>query len=94
MFNLGVLELEQGNPEAARRRWSKATATGHPEAAARARQELRELDRREEERRRADHFGRYGWQAYADPQLMKSDGRRQAPGEPGDDNEEQLPGDS
>jgi hypothetical protein len=28
------------------------------------------LNRTEEEQRRAEHFGQYGWRAYADPELI------------------------
>ena len=85
MVCLGVLEQEQGNPGEARRWYAKAIATGHPDAAPRAERGLRELDRREEERRGADQFGRYGWQAYADPQLMKPSCPGQDPDESGDE---------
>ncbi len=84
MVNLGVLEHAQGNPGVARRWYGRAVATGHPDQAPKAGRELRDLDRREEERRRrAEHSGRYGWQAHADPELMKP--RGPGPGSPGGD---------
>ncbi|WP_214105562.1 hypothetical protein [Acrocarpospora catenulata] len=53
MYNLGLPEYEQGDVEEARRWYFEAAATSHPDYAARARSELRDLDRREEEQRRA-----------------------------------------
>lgn len=75
MLNLGILEKNQGNTDEARRWWEGAVATGHHDAVTvQARHLLGDLERGEEERRHAEHFGRYGWQAYADPQLMKRGG--------------------
>jgi hypothetical protein len=88
MVNLGALEYNQGDLVEARRWWERAIASGHPEAAARARRELRDLKRGEGERRRAEHFGRYGWQAYADPQLMKPGSTRPDSGQPAADEDE------
>ena len=89
MVNLGNLEAGLGNVEEARRWLDKAIASGQPEATTRAEQKLRELDRHGEEVRRAEHFGLYGWQAHADPQLIdpgpvqNPKGRRKPPSRPG-----------
>jgi Tfp pilus assembly protein PilF len=85
MVNLGVLEYEQGNLSEARRRYGQAIATDHPKTALRAEQQLRDLDRLEDERRRAEQFGRYGWQAYADPQMMKPRSARPETDQPAGD---------
>jgi Tfp pilus assembly protein PilF len=83
MFNLGLLQKEQGDPERARHRYEQATATatatGDPEATSRAEHELRELDRREHDRREAERFGRYGYLAYADSALINWDGHPAQP---------------
>ena len=84
MVNLGVLEKERGNPDQARRWFTETIATGHPVEAPRAERELRELDRLGEAHRRADHFARYGWQAYADPKLLKSNDPGQSHNRPND----------
>ena len=89
MLNLGALEHEQGNIDGARRWWERAAATGHHDAATvQARQLLGDLERGEEERRRAEHFGRYGSQAYADPQLMKRGGTHPESAPPAPDEDE------
>ncbi|MGI5227509.1 tetratricopeptide repeat protein [Actinoallomurus sp. CA-142502] len=74
MNNLGLLEAGQGNLEEARRWHRKAVDTGHPEVAVEAASRLRELDRTEQDRRRAEWFTRYGWQAYADQELIQRRG--------------------
>jgi hypothetical protein len=71
MFNLGVLEKQQGNLEQARHWWQSAIDTGHVEAAGAAQRELSALKHRQDELRRGEEFGRYGYLAYADPELMK-----------------------
>ncbi|MET7334753.1 hypothetical protein [Nonomuraea sp. NPDC005650] len=57
--------------EEARRWYREAIAGGHPEAAPLARSALRDLERREEDLRRAEHYSRYGYLAYADPSMMR-----------------------
>jgi hypothetical protein len=45
-------------------------------------QELRALDRHEKQQQRGEHFGRYGYLAYADRTLMKQDDQATATPEP------------
>jgi hypothetical protein len=73
MVNLGALERERGNPGQARHWYQQAIRIGQPAIASRAQQELRALDRSQRDRERGEHFGRYGYLAYADPALMKLD---------------------
>jgi TPR repeat protein len=70
MYNLGALEHEQGNLDQARHWYEEAIDTGHPRMVRKAQQALRALDRGEDERLRGDHFGRFGYLAFADPELM------------------------
>ena len=91
MLDLGSLEASQGNLRQARRWWEQAVATGHRDIAAKADRELQDLKRHDEERRRAEHFGRYGWQAYADPKLMKSGDTRPDPDQTAADEEKPSP---
>jgi tetratricopeptide (TPR) repeat protein len=70
--NLGLLERAHGNSAAARRAWEETVSTGIVHLARDAEQLLADLNRREDENRRAEQFGRYGWQAYADKSLMTS----------------------
>lgn len=70
MINLGRLEAYQGNLAEAHRWWQQAAGTGQAPWAQEAEQLLRRMNQREHEQRRADHFGQYGWQAYADKDLM------------------------
>lgn len=67
---------EPGNPSQARHRYQQAISTGHPEVTKRAQRELRALNRPQEDRQRGEHFGRYGYLAYANPTLMKQDNQR------------------
>ncbi|WP_326644579.1 tetratricopeptide repeat protein [Nonomuraea fuscirosea] len=60
MANLGVLEYEQGRLEEARTWFLRAKQSGNAEAAARGRGGLRELDRHEEESRKAKWMTKYG----------------------------------
>jgi tetratricopeptide (TPR) repeat protein len=71
MLNLGLLAKVSGNLGEARRWWKRVIDMGHSESRADAQQQLHELDRIEEDTRRAEQFGRYGWQARADPELMR-----------------------
>ena len=73
VFNLGVLESLEGNSGQARHLWEQTIATGHHEIVSRAQHGLRMLDRHKDDRQRGEHFGRYGYLAYADPALMKRD---------------------
>jgi TPR repeat protein len=75
LFNLGSLEDERGNVDQARHWYQQAAATGHTEAISRVQQRLRVLDQRQDERRRGEEFGRYGYLAYADPTLMRPNGQ-------------------
>jgi TolA-binding protein len=70
MVQLGLLELQLARVDEARRWLYAAIETGHADTAARARKELRRLNQHEDEHRRVQHFARYGWQAWADPNLM------------------------
>ena len=72
MVNLGLLERGRGDLGQARHWYQQAIATGHPESTSRAQEDLRAIDRHEKDRQRGEHFGRYGYLAYADPTLMKS----------------------
>ena len=71
MIGLGLLEEQQGNLDQARHWYQQAIATNHPRLASRAQQSLDALDQRERERQRGERFGRYGYLAYADLELMK-----------------------
>ncbi|MBB4930522.1 Flp pilus assembly protein TadD [Lipingzhangella halophila] len=71
MSNLGILEYEQGNTETAHTWYHHAITTQHPDHTPRAESLLRELEEGVAERRSAEHFARYGWQAYADPALLR-----------------------
>jgi Tfp pilus assembly protein PilF len=73
MVNLGILEETQGDPAKARYWYQQAIAAGHPETTSLAEQELRTLNRHERERLGGELFGRYGYLARADPELMKRD---------------------
>jgi TPR repeat protein len=73
MFNLAVLETEQGNLDQARSWYQQAISTGHAEMTSQAQHELRALDQHKRDRERGEHFGRYGYRAYADPTLMNRD---------------------
>ena len=73
MVDLGILEYGQGDPGQARHWYQQAIATGLHESVSRAQEKLRALDRHETDRQRGEHFGRYGYLAYADPTLMKAD---------------------
>jgi TPR repeat protein len=84
MINLGRLEAYQGNLAEARRWWQQAAGTGQAPWVQEAEQLLRRMNQREDEQRRADHFGQYGWQAYADKDLM-------APGSQGSSGQDQEP---
>ena len=88
MLDLGNLEEKQSDIVQARHWYGEAIATGHPDLAEQARQALRDLDRRQGERRRAEKFGRYGYLAYADPHLMKSSGTRRDSGQSSADEDE------
>lgn len=81
LFGLGVLESALGNIDEARRRLGEAIDSGHAEAATWARQKLRDLGRHEYESRRAEHFGRYGWQVFADPEMMRPSHAQMNPGD-------------
>lgn len=70
MVNLGNLEAGHGDLGQARHWYQQAIAIGHAGAVLLAQQELRALDRHEDERRRGERFGRYGCLAYADLDLM------------------------
>ena len=72
MINLGRLEAMQGNRAEARRWWRQAAGTGQAGWAQEAERLLQRMNQREDEQRRADHFGRYGWQVHADEGLMTS----------------------
>jgi TolA-binding protein len=84
MINLGRLEAYQGNLAEARRWWQQVAGTGQAPWVQEAEQLLRRMDQREDEQRRADHFGQYGWQAYADKDLM-------APGAQGSSGQDEDP---
>jgi hypothetical protein len=73
MVNLGVLEHDHGRFEEARRWYREAIDTGYTDHAG-IQRKLRDLDRHEEQRSRAAHFGQYGWQAWANPELMGRSG--------------------
>ena len=73
MVNLARLEERRGGLAQARHWYQRAIATGHTAMATRAQQELRALNLHEKDRRRGEHFGRYGYLAYADPALMTQD---------------------
>ena len=91
MINLGILEVEQGNIGEARRWYGEAATTDNSYIASEAKSALRDLDRRQQERDKAEHFDRYGWQVYADPALMKPRRRRHDLKKPSDD-DQQLAG--
>ncbi|MFL1427519.1 MULTISPECIES: tetratricopeptide repeat protein [unclassified Nocardiopsis] len=76
MGNLGVLEAVQGRVQEARTWFTRAIVTNHPDYAPEASQRLRRLDEKEQERHSADHYTKYGWEAYADPELMRRPGSR------------------
>lgn len=86
MCNLADLENKQGNHGQARHWYQKAISTGHPRAANQAQHKLGVLDRGETDRQRAEHFGRYGYLAYADPALLKE--KPEPAGGPGRDSME------
>jgi TPR repeat protein len=70
MFNLGTLEGEQGHLDQARHWYQLAISTGQPRVVDLAQQQLRDLDRHEDERLRGERFGQYRYLAYADGDLM------------------------
>ena len=61
MVGLGVLESGEGNIDEARRWYTRAIASGHPDTASTAQRMLRELDRSQEEHRRAQEAIRRGY---------------------------------
>ena len=72
MINLGMLEARQNNQAEARRWWRQAAGTGQTHWVQEAERLLKRMNQQKDEQRRADHFGRYGWQVYADRGLMAS----------------------
>ena len=93
MLGLGNLERGQGDAVQARHWYQQAISSGHPDEAPRAEQQLRALDRQQEEQDRARQFGRYGYLAYADPDLMKRPGSNPRPADPASSNPSHDPGD-
>ncbi|XVQ09357.1 tetratricopeptide repeat protein [Spirillospora sp. CA-255316] len=77
MVRLGDIDRDRGELEAARTWYDQAVATGHRKWSSHAMERRRTL-RWQSEQQRAEHFGRYGWQAYAGPELMR---RRTEPGQ-------------
>jgi hypothetical protein len=72
MIHLGMLEMQQGNLPAARRSLERAISTGIMPEAQKAEELLADMKHWKDQQQRADHFGRYGWRAYADEELMTS----------------------
>lgn len=78
------MEDRRGDVGQARDWYRQAIDSGHAEMAERANRDMRDLERREAERGQAEWFGRYGFQAYADPGLMRRGGADDACGQPGE----------
>jgi tetratricopeptide (TPR) repeat protein len=72
MLNLGILDVRHGNLAAARRSWEQLISTGIMPHAQIAKQYLGEMNRQQDEQHRAEQFTKYGWQVYADEDLMTS----------------------
>jgi tetratricopeptide (TPR) repeat protein len=66
MINFAILEAAQGNPDLARFWYQQAINTDQTKIVGKAQQQLRALDRYEEDRQRGEFSGRYGYLAHAD----------------------------
>ncbi|RFU40106.1 hypothetical protein DZF91_18895 [Actinomadura logoneensis] len=73
MLALGIYEDERGRVAEARGWLERASEAEDADVRRTAAARLRHLGRWSGERARADWFGRFGWQAYADPELLRTD---------------------
>ena len=76
MLRLAVLECHTGHPDRARYWLRQAKASGSAEAAACAGRALRALRRLEDWVSDAEIFGRFGWMAFADRDMMEQASKR------------------